>query len=430
MKAFNRWFYAAMGVVVLLFAGMVYAWSILSAPISREYPHWLQGELSLTFTIVMIMFCVGCMTGGALARKVSARVCIWTAGVLFLAGFVLAARIHSLMGLYLSFGVACGFGSGFAYTAVLGTVGKWFPDKQGLISGILLMGFGISSFLVGKLYQAFTPDVIGAWRHSFTVFGVVSVAALIVCGTFIRKPGQDFAPPLAAAKAKRYVNPVAREATAAEMLRTPQFWLYYVWVVLLSAAGLALVSQAGGIARGVGSGVSAGTIATVVGLISVANGVGRVIMGGLFDKVGRSKVMQIVNIGFIITGAVLATALTTRSFSLLIAGFLLGGLSYGGVNPTNSAFISSYFGMKNYALNFSIINTNLLISSFGSTIAGVLYDLSESYMSTYLMICVLAVLGILASAAISVCDKRQLSGRGNAPSSEPPQSPHSGNRSG
>ena len=327
---------------------------------------------------------------------------------MFLAGFLLSSRIRTLAGLYVSFGVVCGLASGLAYSAVMGTVGKWFPDKQGLISGVLLMGFGISSFLIGKIYQVLTPETVGAWRRSFQVLGVVTAAVLAVCGFFMEKPSADFVPPAAAVRKKGFVNPVAMETPAAVMVKRPAFWLYYLWAVLLSAAGLALVSQASGIAMEVGPEVSAGTIATVVGLISVFNGIGRVIMGGMFDRVGRGATMQMVNVLFILTGAVLAAALRAGSFAVLVAGFVLGGLAYGGVTPTNSAFVSSYYGMENYPQNFSIVNTNLIVASFGSAIAGALYDATRSYMMIYLMICALAALGILASLAIGRCDKRLL----------------------
>ena len=157
MKKLNRWVYAAFGVVILLFAGMVYAWSVLSGPIAQEYPQWTNAQLSLTFTIVMTLFCVGCMAGGFLSGKVSAKIYVWAAAAMFLGGFMLSARITSLMGLYIGFGVICGFASGLAYNAVMGTISRWFPDKQGLISGVLLMGFGLSSFLVGKIFQMCTP---------------------------------------------------------------------------------------------------------------------------------------------------------------------------------------------------------------------------------------------------------------------------------
>ena len=158
MKKLNRWVYAALGVLILLFAGMVYAWSVLSGPIAQEFPEWTKAQLSLTFTIVMILFCVGCMVGGFLSGKVSAKIYVWAAAVMFLGGFMLSARITSLMGLYIGFGVICGFASGLAYNAVMGTISRWFPDKQGLISGVLLMGFGLSSFLVGKIYQMCTVE--------------------------------------------------------------------------------------------------------------------------------------------------------------------------------------------------------------------------------------------------------------------------------
>ena len=70
------------------------------------------------------------------------------------------------------------------------------------------------------------------------------------------------------------------------MIKQPSFWLYFIWAIVISAAGLVLVSQANGIAKEVGTTVDQGTIATVVGLISIMNGIGRVIFGGLFDKKG------------------------------------------------------------------------------------------------------------------------------------------------
>ena len=382
MKKLNRWVYAAFGVVILLFAGMVYAWSVLSGPIAQEYPQWTNAQLSLTFTIVMTLFCVGCMAGGFLSGKVSAKIYVWAAAAMFLGGFMLSARITSLMGLYIGFGVICGFASGLAYNAVMGTISRWFPDKQGLISGVLLMGFGLSSFLVGKIFQMCTPETIGAWRQSFTVFGVITAVVLAICAFFVEKPPADYQPPAAGKQAKRWVNPVAMEAATGTMVRKPAFWLYYLWAILLSAAGLALVSQASGIAREIGTDVSAGIIATVVGLISICNGVGRVILGALFDKAGRSKTMQTVNVLFLLT-----------------------------CGPTNSAFVSSYYGLKHFPLNFSIINTNLIIASFGSTIAGALYDASQSFFSTDAMIGVLALLGIFVSLAINVCDKRTLAAK-------------------
>lgn len=193
--------------------------------------------------------------------------------------------------------------------------------------------------------------------------------------------------------------------------RRPAFWLYYLWAVLLSAAGLALVSQSTSIAREIGKTVSPGGITTAVGMISLANAAGRVVLGGLFDRLGRSRTMQLVGGIFLLTGLVLIGALKLGSFPLLIAGFLLGGMAYGGVTPANAAFVSSYYGMRHYAVNLSVVVTNLLFASFGSTIAGALYDATGSYLSTDAMILVLAVLSAAVSFGIDLCDRRMLKRR-------------------
>lgn len=398
-----RWLQAAAGVVILLFAGVVYAWSVLSTPIAQEFPDWTKAQLSLTFTIVMACYCVGCMTAGFLHGKLSPRIGLALSALLLLLGFLLASRIESLAGLYVSFGVICGFSAGFAYNIVMSTVGKWFPDKQGLVSGVLLMGFGIGSFLIGKAYQMLTPASVGAWRHSFAVLGAVAAARLLVCGLFLRTPPQGFSISTAGNSIKKET---CGDVATSLMLRRPTFWLYYLWAILLSAAGLIFVSQASGIASEVGVSVSAGTIATVVGMISVFNGIGRVIMGGLFDRFGRGFTMQTVNILFLLTVCVLIAALKTNSFALICAGFVCAGLAYGGVTPTNSAFVSASFGMKHYPLNLSVVNTNLLFASFGSTAAGALYDATQSYMASYLLILAMALLGIVVSFAIGMCEKK------------------------
>lgn len=123
--------------------------------------------------------------------------------------------------------------------------------------------------------------------------------------------------------------------------------------------------------------------------------------------------MQAINLTFIAAGILLTAALKSGSFALLAAAFAICGIAYGGVNPAHSYFANTYYGAQNYPVNFSIIVANLLIASFGSTVAGALYDISHSCASTYFMIILLAAVGILLSAGISACDKRELSKRGN-----------------
>ncbi len=405
MKQLNRWVYAIVGVIVLLFAGLVYAWSVLSTPIAAEFTGWTKAQLSLTFTLVMILFCIGSLLCGLLAGKLSAKNAVRVSAVLFLAGFFIASRCQSPITLYLGFGLLCGLASGLAYNGVMSTMVKWFPDKPGLISGVLLMGFGGGSFLIGKLYQAWTPAGIGGWRTSFVVLGIICCAVLAVCSFFFVAPGADFTVP--AGKGGRAVAAPREDIKPAVMLKRPAFWLYYVWAIAVSAAGLALISQASGVVWEASADQTAASVATIVGLISICNAVGRVLFGGMYDKFGRSLSMQLVNGLFILTSVVLLLAMSSRSVVVVIIGFVIGGLAYSGVTPTNSAFCRAYFGPTSYPVNFPLINSNLIFASFGSTISGALYDASGSYSSTFFLIIGLAVAGILCSLAISAIDRKR-----------------------
>lgn len=403
-KKMNRWIYAVVGMAVLLLAGLVYAWSVMSSPIAQYFSDWTKAQLSLTFTICMGFFCVGGFVGGLLAGKINVKLNVWASAVIFFVGFFIASRSNSTTMLYFGYGVLCGFASGLVYNAVMSTILGWFPDKQGLVSGVLLMGFGFSSFFVGKIYQAVTPAGPGvdAWRNTFFMFGIILLVVLGICGFFFVKVTPE---DLAALKIDTGNGGKAKkadgvEATPAEMMRHPSFWLYFAWAILLSAAGLALISQASGVATEVGPDVDPGTIATVVGLISICNGFGRLVFGGLYDRVGRMVTMTLINLSFIISVSIIILALTQKSFTLIVVGFICTGFSYGGVNPMNSAVIRSFYGSKNYPVNFSIINMNLLVSSFGSTIAGMLYDRSGSFVSTFVAMIAAAVVALVCNILI------------------------------
>ena len=400
MKSLNRWLYAIIGIIVLLLDGMVYAWSIMGKTIGASRPDWTAAQLSLTFTIVMAFFCLGCLIAGILSKRVKPNLYVMIAAVLFMAGLFLASAAgDSPVLLYIGFGVLCGTGAGFAYNAVMSTISAWFPDKQGMISGVLLMGFGLSAFIIGKIFAVMTPpDGSSSWKNLFRILGIVIFVVFVLCSFFFVKPDLEFEPPVS--PKKKVIRDLGFDINTATMIRRISFWLYYIWAILLSAAGLALVSQASGIATQAGVDVSADIIATVVGLISIFNGIGRVIFGIMYDKCGYRITMLVDIIIFAATGGILIAAIQSSSFSLITVGYIVGGLAYGGVIPINSALISDFFGRTHFSMNFSLINTNLLIASFASTIAGKLYDSSGSYLSTIIMMLSLTTASLIVYLAL------------------------------
>ena len=403
-KTLNRWVYIIIGTIVLVFSGLVYAWTTLAAPISAHFPQWTEAQISLTFTIVMSGFCIGGLLGGIFQKKLKPNLIMWLSGVLLLLGFLLTSWANSLALLYIGFGCLGGLGSGLSYNIVMSCVSRWFPDKKGLCSGILLMGFGIGSFLIGKIYTAITPSDGGdAWRTTFMIFGIILIVVMILGSFFTVNPPADWKAP-APKKAPKEVA-FYQDLTPGQMLKTRNFWLYMIWTLVMSGAGLMIISQGRPIAMDTLQIESAtaqqlSMIATIVGLTSIFNAVGRVIFGFLFDKIGRFWEMFIGGIMFIIGLLLTLAALSGHSVFVLVLAYIATGLAYGCVTPTNSSFALQFFGPKNYAVNLPIVNLNLLVASFSSTLAGAVKDATNSYNPIIYIVLGLVVLGIIVNFLI------------------------------
>ncbi len=367
--------YAVMGVVVLLFAGLVYAWTTFSKPLTNI---WSQDLLTWTSTIVMVFFCLGGFFGGQMQKKgISVKLNLIIAAVLMVVGFLVAGLVGNLTGsiiiIYLGFGLLGGLGAGLAYNAILSAVSGWFPDKQGLISGILLMGFGISAFLMGLLYASNVDQMDGKggipWYICFLAIGIGCFVFIMLGALILKKPGIDFVAP-APKEGKKSKNTTApfEDVTTSQMVKRASFWLMFLWAVLTSVAGLAVVFLGTPIATAAVPSLNdnASLLAIIVGLISIFNGIGRIIFGGMFDKIGYKATLVIVCAMFIISMGIIILAMVTGSQLILIIAYIVTGLSYGGVTPSQSAFVNKFYGAKNYGQNLPIMTMNLLVASFGT----------------------------------------------------------------
>ncbi len=390
MKNLNRWIYVIFGVIVMLFSGIGYSWSVMSRSIGASRPDWTATQLSVTFTLMIAFFCISVVLSGLLSKWIPPRFYVLFSGFFFLIGSLIIAQTGSTPALmYLGFGVFCGLGAGLGYNSVMSTITLWFPDRHGLVSGILLMGFGFSSFIAGKVFAAMAPpDGSEAWRSTYRIFGIVILIVMVVCSFFFLRPAEDYDPGTSPARRRAPRQP-ACEMDTAHMVRRPTFWCCYFWSIFISAAGFALISQASGIATQVGPALAAGTIATVVGLVSIFNGSGRVLFGALFDLAGCRLSMAVNMIVCALATLIMILAVTRGIFPLIVIGFIIGGLGCGGVSPIVAAAMRDFFGSKNYSLNFSLLMTHLLIASLVSTIAGRLFDVTQTYLSALIMMLVL-----------------------------------------
>ena len=394
----TRWPYLLVGVIAMLFAGIIYAWSILKAPLAAEFG-WSASNLALNFTLTMSFFCLGGFIGGLLAKKLGAKIVVPLGGVLAGLGFILTSRLSgaSVTTLYLTYGLMAGLGIGMAYVVTVSTVGAWFPDKKGFCSGCLMMGFGASTLILGNLSNALIASM--GWRKTFLLLGIALGVVLIVAGLIIRLPGADVVlPQPRAVKAAGKESFEAKDYTTGEMLRRFSFWRAFVCIVFLAAVGNSVISFAKDLIMSVGA--SAALATTLVGVLSVCNGLGRILTGAVFDAVGRRTTMLAANIVTIAAAGITLAATLMGSLPLCIVGLCLTGLSYGSCPTFTSAFTSAFYGTKYFSTNFSVMNFNLMGASFIATASSALLTSYNSYVAPFVMLLALSVAGLLLNLSI------------------------------
>ncbi|WP_301860896.1 MFS transporter [uncultured Megasphaera sp.] len=380
-----RWMYLGTAVILLLCLGLIYAWSIFRIPLEREFG-WSSTETSVTFSISMMMFCFGGVASGILTAHRGVRTTLIACAVCLASGFGLASQASSLWEIYVTYGGLCGFGVGLGYNGAISTAVKWFPDRTGLVSGISLMGFGLGAMILGMAAAA-CIELVG-WRTTFLCIAV-AFGFVVLAGAFILKAApaaflQHMSGHMAAAKQS------VEDLQPTAMICRRNFWLYFAWAAVLSAAGLAIINISAGYA-GEFSGGNLAEAAALAGVVSIANGVGRILFGQCFDSQGYRRTMAFVTILVLAAGLAFIAADMTRQTPVLLLAFVLIGLSYGGVTPTNSAFTAFFFGRTHYALNFSVTNLNLIIASY----AGPLCASGKPLTAFVIMIGLAVVAGVL-----------------------------------
>lgn len=389
-----RWFYLVIGILALLFAGIIYAWSILKAPLEDAFG-WSASDLTLNFTLTMCFFCLGGVIGGLLARKFGTRFTIALGGVLACIGFILTSRLGDgdLFMLYIGYGFITAIGIGFAYNVVLSTVQAWFPDKKGTCSGALLMGFGASSLILGTVADVLIQNPAVGWRMAFMGLGIAIGVVLVISAFILKLPSADVVlpqPKASASKSKEDFE--TRDYTTPEMIRRFTFWRAFVCIIFLAAMGNTVISFARDLAISVGAPAALAT--TLVGVLAVCNGLGRILTGALFDGLGRARTMFLANIIAILAAIVTLISVGASSVPLCILGLIITGLSYGACPTISSAFTSSFYGTKYYGLNFSVMNFNLTGASLIASVASLLLTNSGGYTAPILMLLVLTIVAL------------------------------------
>ena len=172
--------------------GSLYAWSVFIPPLEREFG-WTRAETSWVYTIAIVCFALTFVAAGRLQDVKGPRICALAGGILVSAGFVLASFTTSLTMLYLSYGVVVGVGNGFGYATPTPVGSKWFPDRRGLVVGLMVGGYGAGSAIFGTLASGWLVPSFG-WRTTFQILGAIFFVMTMAGTALLKNPPPGYRP--------------------------------------------------------------------------------------------------------------------------------------------------------------------------------------------------------------------------------------------
>ncbi len=379
--------------------GTVYAWSFFQTMLVRQ-AGWTFSQTAWAFSITIFTLGVSAAWAGQMLPRFGPRKLAVIGSVLFSGGYIIAAGALALDMLplfYLGYGVIGGAGIGLGYVTPVATVAKWFPERKGLVTGIVVMGFGVGAFLLSKGLAPLL--VVRAGEDLSQVFlwlGIIFACLLIPCSLLLSDPPAPATLQTVVAGPSGAVPPSDESTAVKTYLGSQQF--VFMWIVFFFniAAGITVISFQSELLQEVW-GLSDPSLepailaeygATLIAISSLCNGIGRLFWGLLSDRIGRVKVFRILLASQMVVFGVLMTETNPWVFSALVCYVLL---CFGGGFATMPPFVLDVFGPK----KMSSIYGAVLTAWAAAGIVGPVYlgYLKDGYPDRAVMYCFLV--GIL-----------------------------------
>ena len=392
VKTKNRYSILIAGMIILLCAGIIYGWSVFKGPVAAHLA-WDAGSAALTSSVMLFMFVLGIILGGRAQDKLGPKKVTLAGSILIGAGMASSAFITSGAPwlLYVTYGCSAGLGVGTVYMCTIAAVQKWFPDRRGFASGMVICAFGFSLVVFAPLAK-FLLGIAGV-PNTFLIFGAGFLAVCGISSLFIENPPEGYLPdgytPAQAASSKRQYSPK-------EIIKTKQYYLL-VFALCFTLPAYFILNPVF-ISLGTERGLSEGIALLGVTLTGIASAAGRLVIAWASDKTGRKPAM-----------IAIAVIMLSASLTMTIAGgimflvcIVLIAFGFGGAASVYSTMTAESFGTKYGGMNFGLVMIGFGISALIFPIIAKNLIAGGSYTSSFILAaaaCIAAIVLVLLMKA-------------------------------
>jgi MFS family permease len=373
-RLFHGWLVVA-GAFAVTFVGFgsAYTFSTFLASLQRDFGA-SRGSVSLVFSLAGFLYFSLGIVSGPLADRFGSRRLALIGMILTGLGLAVAGIARSLAEIYLAYGLGVGLGLGCAYVPAVGAVQRWFVRRRGFASGLAVSGIGVGTLVMPPLAALFIETL--GWRNAYLILGALTavvgagMALLIENDPGDRGLGPDGDPPQAGGQSRRSAGASVREAITSRRF----IGLYAACVVCSFGLFVPFVHL---VPYALDHGIAQSSAVLLLGIIGVGSTVGRFLLGGLADRLGRRLAVLAMFVGMALALAV--WAVSTGLWPLAVFA-LAYGVFYGAWVALLPALVMDYFGGRNISGIIGILYTSVAFGTLvGPSAAGFAFDLSYSY---------------------------------------------------
>ena len=372
-------------ILMNISVGGLYAWSVfkakLMAPLDAGGWAWSSQQAGFPYTIAIIFTALGILVGGRIQDKIGPRLVLTAGGAMMGTGLVLSGLAgNSPGGITLYYGIISAFGVGFGYGCATPPALKWFhPSKKGLVSGLIVGGFGISAVCIAPLASVLL-SIFGI-KHTFIILGVIVGVVSVSIAQLVKNPPAGYVPEAPPNWKPSSVQSTANvDITWKEMVRTKRFYLMFTMYLISSSVGLMII---GNIAKIAQTQIGIANTALIVVFLAIANTGGRVIGGMMSDKIGRLNALFVV---FTLQALNMVGFVYYQTLAGLLLGVLLVGFCFGTPLSVFPAATADLYGLKNFGMNYGVLFLAWgLAGVVTPLIADIIYDISGNFYAAYVI---------------------------------------------
>jgi MFS family permease len=370
---YGYWVVAASFLTMALMWGTSYTFGIVFKPLIEEFG-WSRAATSGAFSLALVLTGGLAVVTGRLTDRFGPRLVVTVCGCFFGLGCLLISQISTLWQLYLYYGILVGVGMSGSFVPLASTVARWFVKRRGMMTGIAISGLGAGVIIMAPV-------------------GGITVLVLIVLAAQLlrRDPAQVGQTPYGEDGLPDEVQVRKAGFTLQQAMRRRQFWLinaaWFCFGLSLGAVMVHIVPHAIGLGI---SPASAALILAVIGGLSIG---GRVVLGGLGDRIGNKLTIII---SFILMTAALLWLLAADELWMLFLFAVIWGSGYGGMSALSSSLLAEQFGLSSHGILLGC----LMVcaeggSAIGPVVAGYIYDITGSYWLAFLLFAVIGGVGLI-----------------------------------